>query len=115
MSKKIIYQYAMNQKGQNAARLITVWVLNALLFSWLFLDLEIPLTNWTSLLFTPLAVGFISVLNRLIDSENKAKLVYWSPRKPIASVRYPFPGMRAFSELYRKDTRIDPIGLERSL
>lgn len=111
MSKKIEYQYAMRQRGQNAAHLVTVWALNAILFSWLFLDLKISLKNWESLLLIPLVVAFVSVLNRLINSNMKAILVYWTPLRPIASFRYPLPGMRAFSELYKRDTRIDPVGL----
>lgn len=87
-------------KDQNAARLITIWALNAFFFLWMFLDWRISADNWQSLLLGPLGVVFVSIANGLVGSDTKAKIVFWRWNHPL-------PGTRVFSELIKRDNRIN--------
>ena len=87
-------------KDQNAARLITIWALNAFFFLWIFLDWRISTDNWESLLLGPLGVVLASIVNGLVGSDTKAKIVFWKWNHPL-------PGTRVFSELIKRDNRIN--------
>ena len=87
-------------KDQNAARLITIWALNAFFFLWIFLDWRISADNWQSLLLGPLGVVLASIVNGLVGSDTKASIVFWRWNHPL-------PGTRVFSELIKCDNRID--------
>lgn len=91
---------AKSLKEQNAGRLAAVCVGNVVIFGWVFFGSEIDFRKWHSFLPAPLAAGFLAVLNGLVGSNFKAKLVFWRWNNPL-------PGSRAFSELAKKDPRID--------
>lgn len=92
-------------KDQNAPRLITVWALNALLFLWVFLDWKISIDSLQILILGPLAVAVTAVVNGMIGPETKARIVFWKWKNPS-------PEARVFSNLIKKDRRIDDNKLE---
>lgn len=91
---------AKSLKEQNAGRLAAVCIGNLVIFGWMFFGVDLDFRKWHSFLPVPLAVGFLAVLNGLVDPNTKARLVFWRWHNPL-------PGSRAFSELAKNDRRID--------
>lgn len=102
-------------RDQNAPRLIAVWILNSfvflfIIFGWeIFLDiLEPSLYNFRFLIFGPLAVAVTAIVNGLIGTETKARIVYLKRDNPS-------PETRVFSELIQDDKRIDKKGMDMEI
>ena len=99
---------------QNAVRLITVWVANAIAFAWAFLDFDPIDDNWESLFLLPLAIAVAAVVNGLVDPLSKERLVFLNWQNP-------FPATRAFSidpdekspDLAKNDGRVDEKRLRK--
>lgn len=65
-------------KDQNAARLITIWALNAFFFLWIFLDWRISTDNWESLLLGPLGFFLQASSMGWLDPTQRQKLSFGS-------------------------------------
>lgn len=74
---------------KNAARLFTVWGVNALAFAWAFLGFYPFGSDWDSLYLVPLVIAIAAVLNGLIDPVSKERMVFFH-------WKFPFPAARAF-------------------
>jgi hypothetical protein len=58
------------------------------------------ISHWTSLIPATVAPFFVGLLNEVVDSNTKARLVFWVWKNPL-------PGSRAFTVYAKKDQRID--------
>lgn len=102
-------------RDQNVPRLIAVWILNSFVFLLIFFGREISINildpslyNFRFLIFGPLAVAFTAIINGLIGTETKARIVYFRWDSPS-------PETRVFSELIQDDKRIDKKGMEMEI
>lgn len=102
-------------RDQNAPRLIAVWILNSfvfllIVFGWEIFSniLEPSLYNFRFLIFGPLAVAVTAIINGLVGTETKARIVYLKWDNPS-------PETRVFSELIQNDKRIDKKGMEMEI
>lgn len=95
-------------KDQNIARLVSVWIWNAIIFDLAFLGLDTSLMKWQhilaapkwqQLLVAPLAAAGVIILNGILGPNAKARVVFlWR--------KHPHPAMQAYSKLARSDVRI---------
>lgn len=102
-------------KDQNTARLMAVVVANLAVFLMILktdalsaADFEQLTRDVVDLIPAALAVALLTVANGLIDSQTKARLVFWR-------WTYPLPACRAFSEHAQRDPRINIGDLERKI
>lgn len=102
-------------RDQNAPRLIAVWILNSfvfllIVFGWEIFSsiLEPSFYNFRFLIFGPLAVAVTAIVNGLIGTETKARIVYLMRDNPS-------PETRVFSKLIQDDKRIDKKGMEMEI
>ena len=87
-------------KDQNAVRLFVVLAINLFIFIWIFLDWEISFDNLRYFIYGPFAIAVTAIINGMIGSETKAKIVFLRWKNPL-------PETRVFSELIANDKRID--------
>lgn len=85
---------------RNTSRLLTVWVVNAVIFAWLFLDFDPVTEEWRSLLIVPLAAAVAATLNVLVDTRIKDMVVFG----PLERSN---PWKNAFSKESIDDSRVD--------
>ncbi|OSJ14404.1 hypothetical protein BST63_16800 [Bradyrhizobium canariense] len=99
-------------KDQNTASLVTILIVNIALFAaalktdqLVAADYQEMLKHWQALIPASLGAILISVVNGLLDTPTKARLVFWRWHDPL-------PGSRAFSQYVELDPRIDVAALK---
>lgn len=115
VNQEWIHGGAKPLKDQNTLRLAAVGVANLVIF-FLMLKGDAVLAagfkglveDLGKLIPAALAIALLPVVNGLIGSQTKARLVFWRWNNPL-------PGCRAFSEHAHHDPRFDIGALERKL
>lgn len=99
-------------KDQNTASLVTILIVNIAIFAaalktdqLMAADYQEMLKHWHALIPAGLGAILISVINGLLDTQTKARLVFWRWHDPL-------PGSRAFSQYVELDPRIDVAALK---
>jgi heme A synthase len=99
-------------KDQNNASLVTILIANIAIFAvalktdqLLAADYQEILKQWQALIPAGVGAVLIGVINGLLNTQAKARLVFWRWHDPL-------PGSRAFSEYVHLDPRIDVAALK---
>jgi hypothetical protein len=94
-------------KDQNTTSLVTILIVNIAIFAvalktdqLMAADYQEILKQWQALIPAGVGAVLIGVINGLLDTQTKARLVFWRWHDPL-------PGSRAFSHYVHLDPRID--------
>jgi hypothetical protein len=112
-ASKAIRRSYMPLKDQNRLPIVGMLALNLLAFilvvktGQLFTpDVSGFAKQWLDFLPAGVGIAFAAVVNGLLSSENKARLVFWRWSNPL-------PGSLAFSTYVHRDSRIDSTALRK--